>query len=158
MTMTQAAAAVVSTTSGGSINAGIWTLVGIAITTIGVVVVAIIKQWGPWEQVASATRNADFARLREDIDRLTEAGAQTLERLSAAEESASKANAHAARSDVKLQTTLIACELLLALVEREMPDATEIRTVKRLLAQAASDDMGIGDAMRHLANIRGVGE
>ena len=36
-------------------------------------------------------------------------------------------------------------EAVLALVEREMPNAGEIKLVKRLLAQAASSDMGIGD-------------
>lgn len=152
------AGAVVQTTSGSSINAGIWTLVGIAITTVGVVAVAVIKQWGPWQQGASDIRNADFARLRADIADLKAAEADTKARLSAAEKTAAEANSHAMRSDAKLQTALTACELLLGLVEREMPNATEIQLVKRLLAQAASNDLGIGDGLRKLAAVRGVGE
>jgi hypothetical protein len=59
----------------------------------------------------------------------------------------------------KAETTLTACEILLSLVEREIPEPPpEIALVKRLLAQAAADDLGVGAGMRALATIRGAGE
>ncbi len=165
----KAAEAVVQTTSGQSIERGMWTLVGLVVTTIGVVWVSYIKNWGPWKQADSAARAADFERLRAEIASLKEdhriakeAQDRRIEKLEAEVESARRdtalASAHAMRSDTKLQTALTACELLIGVVERELPEAKELTLVKRLLAQAAADDLGIGDGMRKLATFRGVGE
>jgi hypothetical protein len=170
MTLAGAAAqTAIKTASGGSINTGIWTLVGIAITAICGVWIAYIKQWGPWKQGDTDARAADFARLRAEIDGLKKDHKEALEiqnrrieklenEVERARDDARKASSHAMRSDAKLQTALTACEVLLGLVEREMPEAKEIALVKRLLAQAASDDLGVGDGMRKLAVVRGVGE
>lgn len=167
MTLAGAAAqTAIKTAAGGSINTGIWTLVGLVVTTIGVVWVAYIKQWGPWKQSDTDARAADFARLRDEIEGLKKDHREALELqnkriekletdVERAREDAREASNHAMRSDAKLHTALTACEVLLGLVEREMPEAKEIALVKRLLAQAASDDMGIGDGMRKLATIRG---
>lgn len=151
MMASKAAEAVVSTTAGSSISAGIWTLVGIAVVAICGMVTAAIKQWGPWKKIAHDAREADFTRLREDIETLTNRIGVLEAKVEAANAKASAANEHAMRSDAKLHSALTACEVLLSLVEREMPEAKEIPLVKRLLAQAASDDMGIGDGMRKLA-------
>ena len=146
------------TTEGGSINAGIWTLVAVVISTFGIIAVAFIKQWGPWKKVNIDARLADFGRLRDDIDKLN-ARIEKLESLvTTANRDAADAKTHAMKADAKLQTALTACEILLTVVEREMPDASEISLVKRLLAQAASDDMGIGDGMRRIAAMKGTGE
>lgn len=80
-----AAQTAVKTASGGSINAGIWTLVGLIVVTIGTVSVAYIKQWGPWQKNASDDRNADFARLRQDIADLKLVNTNVTARLSVAE-------------------------------------------------------------------------
>jgi len=169
MSVVGLATAAVKTTTGGSINAGIWTLVGVIVTTIGAVLLAVIKQWGPWRRDASLDRNADFERLRAEIadlkqqhrdETLSQNG--RIEKLEGdvetARQAATAANEHSMRSDAKLHTALTACELLLGLVEREMPQASEIGLVKRLLAQAASDDLGIGSGMRKIAMMKGVGE
>jgi hypothetical protein len=153
-----AAQTAIKTASGGSINTGIWTLVGIAITAMCGVWIAYIKQWGPWKQGDTDARAADFARLRAEIDGLKKDHKEALEIQNRRIEKLEKASSHAMRSDAKLQTALTACEVLLGLVEREMPEAKEIALVKRLLAQAASDDLGVGDGMRKLAVVRGVGE
>lgn len=158
------AAAAVKTAAGGSISAGIWTLVGLVITVAGTVLVAIVKEWGPWKRTDSDARAADFARLREEIASQKRAHREEtddqnrrIERLEASVETArlaaTTAQEHSHRSDAKLQTALTACEVLLGLVEREMPEAPEIKLVKRLLAQAASSDMGVGDGIMKLANI-----
>ncbi|NYD88740.1 hypothetical protein [Sphingomonas melonis] len=163
------AQAAVKTASGESINTGIWTLVALCVTTIGGIVLAIIKQWGPWKKNESDGRAADFERLRDEIavlkvDHKAASDAQNnrIEKLEGLVETARRdataASEHATRSDAKLQTALTACEVLLGLVEREMPEAKEIGLVKRLLAQAASDDLGIGSGMRKIASIRGTGE
>lgn len=55
------------------------------VTTGGAVVLAIIKQWGPWQRGASDGRDADFARLRNDITDLKEANVDVAARLTAAE-------------------------------------------------------------------------
>lgn len=159
MTLAGAAAqTAIKTAAGGSINTGIWTLVGLIVSTLGIVWVAYIRQWGPWKKTESDARDADFARLRLDITR-QDARISKLEALvETANNTAAQANAHAVRSDAKLQTALTACEVLLGLVEREMPEASEIPLVKRLLAQAASSDMGVGDGIRKLASVRGRGE
>jgi len=170
----------VKTANGSSINGGIWTIVAILVTSLTAVWVAYIKNWGPWKNADSNGRAADFARLREEIDSLKrehraeieslkehqrstlEAMNKRIEKLEAEVENARtdarEASAHAMRSDAKLQTALTACEVLLGLVEREMPEAKEIALVKRLLAQAAADDLGVGAGMRKLAMVRGVGE
>jgi hypothetical protein len=174
MTLAGAAAqTVVKTASGGSISTGIWVLVslgGVAITALGAVIVAWINQWGPWKKGDTEARDADFARLRHDILRQDEriakleglvavASQAALEAHERAIKSDAAAEAHAVRADAKLQTTLTACEILLSLVEREIPEPpAEIALVKRLLAQAAADDLGVGAGMRTLATIRGVGE
>lgn len=148
----------IKTASGGSINTGIWTLVGLIVITLGTVVTSIVKQWGPWKKTASDARDADFERLRGDIDRQN-ARIEKLEGLvETAGKTAAAANEHSVRADAKLQTALTACEVLLGLVEREMPDAKEITLVKRLLAQAASNDLGIGDGMRKIAALQGARE
>ena len=163
------AEAVVQTASGQSIERGMWTLVVVVVTTVGAIWLAYIKQWGPWKQADSEARAADFERLRaeiaslkEDHRKALEAQNKRIEKLEAevdnARRDATLASAHAMRSDTKLQTALTACELLLGVVERELPEAKELPLVKRLLAQAAADDLGIGDGMRKLATFRGVGE
>ncbi len=154
----KAAEAVVQTTSGESIERGMWTLVGVVVTTVGAVALAIIKQWGPWKKGESEDRNADFTRLREDIERQNQRIEKLETQVREAEDAANAASVHATKSDAKLQTALTACEVLLGLVEREMPEAHEIGLVKRLLAQAAQSDMGIGDGMRKIATLKGVGE
>jgi len=158
MTLAGAAAqAAIKTASGGSINTGIWTLVGLVVITIGTIATAIIKQWGPWKKGDSDARDADFERLRADISRQDVRISKLEEMVETANNTAAEANAHAVRSDAKLQTALTACEVLLGLVEREMPDAKEIGLVKRLLAAAAADDLGVGDGMRKIAMMTGVG-
>lgn len=160
---------VVETVSGSSINTGIWTLVTLLVTTGGGILLAIIKQWGPWKQGDSEARAADFERLRAEIASLKTDHREAMDALhrriekleqevATARKAASEADQHAMKSDAKLSTALTACELLLGLVEREMPDAKEIGLVKRLLAQAASDDMGIGVGMRKIATLQGVGK
>jgi uncharacterized protein YlxW (UPF0749 family) len=148
----------VRTAAGGSINAGIWTLVGVVVTTVGVVAVAYIKQWGPWKRIASEERADDFGRLRNDIDKQSARIEKLEQQVEAANNATRLATEAATKSDAKLQTVLTACELLLGLVEREMPDASEIKIVKRLLAQAATNDLGVGEGMRKIAMMRGVGE
>lgn len=64
------AANVVRTTSGASISAGVWTLVGTVVSACAVVAIAIIKQWGPWKLAATTEREGDFNRLRSEIDEL----------------------------------------------------------------------------------------
>lgn len=150
--------AAVKTAAGGSINAGVWTLVGVVVTACSVVVVAFIKQWGPWKNSDSAAREADFARLRSEIAEQKARTDKLEARVERADAAAAAAEQHAMRSDAKLHAALTACEVLLGLVEREMPEAKEIALVKRLLAQAASDDMGIGAGMRKLAMIKGITE
>lgn len=150
--------AVVRTAAGHSIEAGIWTLVGVVVTTVGVVLVAYIKQWGPWKKQESDERAADFTRLREEIVSLNDRIEKLEGLVQKASDAAAIANAHAMRSDAKLQTALTACEVLSSLVEREMPDAPELKLVKRLLAQAAASDLGIGEGMRKIATMQGVGE
>ena len=163
------ATAAVKTASGASINTGIWTLVAIMAPIAGGIILAIIKQWGPWKKGESDARAADFKRLRDEIAELKkdhreamDAMGKRVEKLEAevtsARQDARMASEHAARSDAKLQTALTACEVLLGLVEREMPEAKEIALVKRLLAQAAASDLGVGDGMRKLAMVKGVGE
>lgn len=151
-----ASGAAIHTASGASINTGIWSLFGVVVVAISTVTVAYIKQWGPWKNSDSAAREKDFARLREEIAE-QKSRTDTLEkRVDAANAAATAAEQHAMRSDAKLQTALTACEVLLGLVEREMPEAKEIALVKRLLAQAASDDLGIGAGMRKIAAMRAV--
>jgi hypothetical protein len=149
--------AAVKTANGGSINAGIWTLVGVVVSTLGLVWLAYIKQWGPWRQAESNARDADFARLRSDIGRQDDRISKLETLVETANATAAAASAHAVRADAKLQTALTACEVLLGLVEREMPQASEIPLVKRLLAQAAADDLGVGAGMRKIAMMKGVG-
>jgi len=153
-----AAQIAVKTTAGASINTGIWAILVVLVTTVGGVALAIVKEWGPWKKGDTAAREADFARLRADIDAQNARSDKMVERIDKAEAAAKAAEQHASQSDAKLQAALTACELMLGLVEREMPDATEIKIVKRLLANAASADMGIGDGIRRLAAVRGVGE
>lgn len=152
------AAPVVETAAGGSIRTGIWALVALMVPAVGAILLAIVKEWGPWKKVDSEARAADFTRLREEI--LSQNGRiEKLEGLvERAGQAAAAANAHAMRSDAKLQTALTACEVLSSLVEREMPNAPELKLVKRLLAQAAADDLGVGDGMRKIASMTGAGE
>lgn len=157
-----AAGPVVRTVAGNSINTGIWTLVGVVgtavVTTIGLIAVAVIKQWGPWQVNESAAREKDFERLRADIKSQNDRIDKLQGTIEETDKRAASAEQHAMRSDAKLQTALTACEILLGLVEREMPNAPDIALVKRLLAQAAADDMGIGAGMRKIAMMQGTGQ
>lgn len=154
-----ATAIAVKSAAGASISAGVWTLVGVGVTglisTLGLVAVAYIKNWGPWRKIVADERADDFARLRADIDRHALRISELEKQIASANSTAREASEHATRSDAKLQTALTACELLMGLVEREMPDAPEIGIVKRLLAQAASADMGVGDGFRKIAGMAG---
>lgn len=67
--------AVVQTTQGGSIKAGVWT--GVILAGIGVISL-VIKQWGPWQMIAGQQRRADIegmgrriADLETRLDRQT---------------------------------------------------------------------------------------
>lgn len=146
---------VVKSFTGVLTAAGVWTGVIGGLTALAV---AIVRQWGPWRKLASEDRAADFERLRGDIERQQGQIDRLESKVDTAEADAREAREKAVRSDASLKTAITACELLLALCERELPDAREIPMVKRLLAQAASDDMGIGKAMRQLARVKGTGE
>lgn len=67
----QIAEAVVQTTAGGSIRAGVWTGVILAAITLATV---IVRQWGPWKIIARDERRADIdsmaARIKTLEDRL----------------------------------------------------------------------------------------
>jgi hypothetical protein len=75
----------IKTASGASINTGIWTLVAIMAPIAGGIILAIIKQWGPWKTGESVGRAADFARLRQDIADLKLVNTDVTTRMAAAE-------------------------------------------------------------------------
>ncbi|MES3042656.1 hypothetical protein [Sphingomonas faeni] len=86
MTLAGAAAqTAIKTAAGGSINTGIWTLVGLIVVALGGVITSIVKQWGPWQKNASDDRAADFARLRQDIADLKLVNTNVTARMSIAE-------------------------------------------------------------------------
>lgn len=156
---------VAQATTSGSLNAGVWTLIGIIVVAFGGVLVAYIKQRAPQkiaqsavEKADSESRAADFARLRDEINHQNTRIEKLEGLVDRAGKAAEEATRHAMRSDAKLEAALAACEVLLSLVEREMPNAAEISLAKRLLALAAADDGGIGAAMRKLSAIRENGE
>jgi hypothetical protein len=146
-----------------------WTLCVVSVIAVVVLLKILAAQRPKMKEMEIDAREADFERLRVEIATLKADHKETLEAQNAriskveaeaegARREAETAKEHAMRSDGKLQSALTACEVLLGLVEREMPDAKEIPLVKRLLAQAATSDMGVGDGIRKLAAVRGRGE
>ncbi len=72
-----AAHAAVKTAAGESINTGIWTLVALAVTTIGGIALAYIKNWGPWKKLDHdreanllEERAKEMSGMRATIERL----------------------------------------------------------------------------------------
>ena len=129
---------------------GIWTAVGVwvaAITVIGGLLTAIVKQWGPWRKQASDERDADFARLREDVRE-------------------AKSDARKAADTAQRLENMVACmrpaiSILTAEVRRLDPNSATnaaILQVQELMAMAAAGDLGLGPGLRSLADTRGVGE
>jgi hypothetical protein len=80
-----AAKAVVKTAEGGSINAGIWAVFALLVPILGAIILAVIKQWGPWKSGENEGRAADFARLRQDIADLKLVNTNVTARLGTAE-------------------------------------------------------------------------
>ena len=62
-----AAAAVVQTTTGGSISAGVWT--GVVLAALSLLTV-IVKQWGPWKIIARDGRKSDLDLMTARINKL----------------------------------------------------------------------------------------
>ncbi len=148
------AAAMIRTAQGGSISAGVWTLVGVIVTTIGLIAVAVIKQKGPWAKAASDDRAADFVRLREEIRDIKEDA-------KAAREEARRVADIAQRLENMVACMRPAISILSAEVKRLDPDNPNnpaLVQVQELMAMAAAGDLGIGKAMNNLATIKAPGE
>lgn len=118
-----AADAVVQTTQGGSIRAGVWT--GVVVAALGVITV-IVKQWGPWLTITGNQRRADIegmgrriAELEARLDRQTTEHAAKLDQERAQHAAEIQHMRHRMNN---LDTSLT---LLLALIEQDPTKASE---------------------------------
>lgn len=155
------AAETVKTAAGGSIATGVWSLVGVVVTSLTVLAVAIVKQWGPWKKAASDDRAADFDRLRQEIvDIRAQARSQSDELHE--ELKAVRAEAKSAREAVNRLEAMLACvrpavSILVAEVRRLDPGNEANAAVVQaqdLMAAASVGDFGIDRAFIGLANIQ----
>ncbi|WP_285020218.1 hypothetical protein [Novosphingobium sp. fls2-241-R2A-195] len=118
-----AADAVVQTTQGGSIRAGVWT--GVFVAALGVITV-IVKQWGPWLTITGNQRRADIegmgkriAELEARLDRQASESTAKLEQERAQHAAEIQHMRHRMNN---LDTSLT---LLLALIEQDPTKASE---------------------------------
>lgn len=131
------ASAVVETTDGGSIRAGIWT--GVIVAMIGLVTM-IVSHWRGWKETASAGRTADFRRLREEIERrdtdMDEMKVE-LKDLRALLTAADRRSADMQMRMVRLQT---AFQLVSDEMARTDPDNPVLKQARALIATAIMSD------------------
>lgn len=153
-----AAGTAVRTAAGSSINAGIWTLVGVFVSTVGVVLVAYIGKRGPWKNSDTAAREADFARLREEIREQSNKIDLLDARVQRADAAANVAKDAATVVRMQMVSLQAAFELVAGELERADPSNTVLQHARKLIEQAVTSDMGITSAMRKIATIRGTGE
>lgn len=115
--------AVVQTTNGGSIRAGVWT--GVILAGIGVISL-VIKQWGPWQIIAGQQRRADIEGMGKRIaDLEARLDKQTTEYAAKIEQ---KDASHAAELQVmrhRMNNIDQCFTMLLALIELDPSRASE---------------------------------
>lgn len=148
------AGGVLKTAAGSSISSGVWTLVGIAVFAFTTVTVAIVRQWGPWKQVATTEREADFARLRDEIASIKSDAKE-------AREEARRVSDIAQRLENMVACMRPAISILTAEVKRldpGNPNNPALVQVQELMAMAAAGDLGLGKALVGLATVTGVKE
>lgn len=149
-------APMIATAKGGSINTGIWTLVSLGTVIVGAistVMVAWIRQKGPWAKNASEARAiesqrvaderaSDFQRLRDEIREIRN--------------EAREARDTSRRLEAANACMRPAISILMAEVRRLDPNPNNqaLLEAQTLMEMAAAGDFGVGRAMAALANVK----
>lgn len=130
-----------------------WTaaLVGLLNLLIGGALVAVIKSWPRLKELAIRQRRGDMEDFRTRISDLER-------RVDQANEAAGIAKDSATIVRMQMVSMQAAFELVAGELERADPDNPVLKQARRLIAQAATSDMGIGTAMRQIAQLKGTRE
>lgn len=116
------------TASGESISTGIWTLVGIIVTVVGTVTIAIIKQWGPWKKGEADADTQLRSEMWKDIAALKIAKSEQGSRLTLAE-------ARIAGQEVEIGQQRFILNLVISELENVSPGNAIARQARILMDQ-----------------------
>lgn len=156
------------TADGGRISAGIWVLVVLASIAVGAIVRAL-PTFTRWKEIGVGQRNADFDRLYERVTELEEKVDKADERARLADERARiaeqasnemqrRAAEHVHQNDMRLMSAVSAYQLVVGELIARDPENKVLKQAQALMATAVMGDFGVGDGIRKLSMMPGVGE
>lgn len=122
------------------------------------VLVALIKGWPALKKIAAERETGLLAARGEDIEDMRTRIGDLEKRVDQANEAANVARDAANIIKLQMVSMQAAFELVAGELEKADPDNKVLKQARRLIAQAATSDMGVGVGMRKLAKIKGVGE
>lgn len=162
------AAGKLQTADGEKISVGIWLLV--VLVSIGVGFLArALPVVTRWKEIGVGQRNADFDRLYERVTELEEKVEKADERARLADERARiaeqasnemqrRAADHVHQNDMRLMSAVSAYQLVVGELIARDPENKVLKQAQALMATAVTGDFGVGDGIRKLSMMPGVGE
>ena len=130
---------------------GIWVLVFGLFGTM-------VKVWPALKKLANERETGALASRAEDMDDMRKRIGELETKVERANDDATIAKDSANIVRMQMVSMQAAFELVAGELERADPDNMVLQHARRLLAQAATSDMGVGVGLRKLAVIKGVGE
>ena len=140
---------------------GVYTAIGAIGTFLSVVGGIIVAYWKfgyKFKEIASSDRRGDLDDMRRRITELETAGLAAAKELVLAKEQSARelreANENANRIqresderahkfELRMQSAINVCRILLVFVEQVKPDAFELKLARELMELASTDDMGV---------------
>lgn len=156
------------TANGSEISAGIWVLV--VLVSIGLGFFGrMLPVFTKWKEIGVGQRNADFDRLYERVNELEDKVDKADERARLADERARLAEResqqtqrvaaeHVHLADMRLMSAVSAYQLVVGELLARDPDNVVLKRAQEMMASAVTGDFGVGDGIRKLSRLPGVGE
>jgi len=163
-----AAAGKLQTADGEKISVGIWVAVVLlsVLTGFAARALPIVTRW---KEIGVGQRNADFDRLyvrvtelEEKVDKADERARLADERARMAEQKSADmqraAADHVHQNDMRLMSAVSAYQLVVGELIARDPENKVLKQARALMATAVTGDFGVGEGIRKLSMMPGVGE
>jgi hypothetical protein len=119
---------------------------------------AMVRAWPALKKLANERETGALASRAEDMDDMRKRIGELETKVERANDDATIAKDSANIVRMQMVSMQAAFELVAGELERADPENMVLQHARRLLAQAATSDMGVGVGLRKLAVIKGVGE
>jgi hypothetical protein len=133
----------------GTVAKGGWTLTGLitsiaASGTFGVVLLAFVKILPTWREQGIGARKDELTRINARLDKVEQENTRLRTSLASSDREINE-------TKIKMISMRMAFQLVAGEIARADPDNPVLRQARDLIAQAAIDDLGMGDLGKQLA-------